>query len=123
MSLAARHLEEGGIPTVVFGCARDIVEHCAVPRFVFSDFPLGHAAGKPHDRASQELTLQLALRLLESATDPRTAVQSPVRWSESAEWKLDYANPARATPEELADAREEMDEGKAIARRIRESST
>jgi len=123
MSLAARHLEANGIATVIVGSAKDVVEHCGVPRFVFSDFPLGHAAGKPHDRASQELTLQLALRLLESAPDPRTAVQSPVRWSESAEWKLDYANPARATPEELADAREEMDEGKAIARRIRESST
>ena len=26
MSLVARYLEEHGIPTVVFGCARDIVE-------------------------------------------------------------------------------------------------
>ncbi len=46
MSLAARHLEENGIPIVLFGCARDIVEHCGVPRFVFSDFPLGNPTGK-----------------------------------------------------------------------------
>src|SRR5258708_21481783 len=48
-ALVARHLEAGGISTVVMGCAKDIVEHAAVPRFLFSDFPLGNSAGKPHD--------------------------------------------------------------------------
>jgi len=122
MSLAARHLEANGIATVVMGCAKDIVEHCAVPRFLFSDFPLGHAAGKPNDRASQDLTLELALRLLESAVGARTTMQSPLRWSESAEWKLDYSNPERASAEELAQARAEVDKGKAIAKDIREST-
>lgn len=118
-SLAARHLEANGIATVVMGCAKDIVEHCGVPRFVFSDFPLGNAAGKPGDAASQALTLELALRTLESAVAPRTTVQSPLRWSESAEWKLDYANPQRATADELERARREMDEGKAVAKALR----
>ena len=122
LSLAARHLEANGIATVVMGCAKDIVEHCGVPRLLFSDFPLGHAAGKPNDRASQELTLELALRLLESAVGARTTMQSPLRWSESPEWKLDYSNPERASPEELAQARAEMDKGKAIAKDIREST-
>ena len=49
ISLVARHLEANGISTVVMGCAKDIVEHAAVPRFLFSDFPLGNSAGKPHD--------------------------------------------------------------------------
>ena len=61
VSLVARHLEANGIPTVVMGCAKDIVEHAAVPRFLFSDFPLGNSAGKPHDAASQAFTLELAL--------------------------------------------------------------
>ena len=52
-SLVARHLEANGIATVVMGCAKDIVEHAVVPRFLFSDFPLGNSAGKPHDVASQ----------------------------------------------------------------------
>ncbi len=60
-SLVARHLEAFGIPTVVMGCAKDIVEHAQVPRFLFSDFPLGNSAGKPHDVASQDRTLELAL--------------------------------------------------------------
>ena len=38
-SLVARHLEANGIATVVMGCAKDIVEHAGVPRFLFSDFP------------------------------------------------------------------------------------
>jgi hypothetical protein len=79
VSLAARHLEENGIATIVMGCAKDIVEYCGVPRFLFSDFPLGNAAGRPKDRQSQAFILELALRMLESAPAPRTTVQSPVR--------------------------------------------
>ena len=67
MSLVARHLEENGIPTVVMGCARDIVEYVGVPRFLFSDFPLGNAAGRPNDEASQAFTIELALKVLERA--------------------------------------------------------
>lgn len=118
-SLVARHLEANGIPTVVMGCAKDIVEHAAVTRFLFSDFPLGNSAGKPHDIASQDQTLELALRVLESAPGPRTTMQSPLRWSESAEWKLDYLNLDRIPPEELARRRREFDEQKAIARTLR----
>jgi hypothetical protein len=121
VSLVARHLEGSGISTVVMGCASDIVEHCGVPRFLFSDFPLGNSAGRPHDPASQETTLELALTLLETAAEPRTTLQSPLRWSESAEWKLDYCNPARLTPEELARRRAEFDRGKETAKALRES--
>ena len=63
VSLIARHLEANGIATVVMGCAKDIVEHCGAPRFLFSDFPLGNGAGRPHDPESQALTIELALRL------------------------------------------------------------
>ncbi|HSC01004.1 MAG TPA: reductase, partial [Burkholderiaceae bacterium] len=59
VSLAARTLEAAGIATVVLGCAKDIVEHVGVPRFVFSDFPLGNAAGRPRDADSQAFTLEL----------------------------------------------------------------
>ena len=46
VSLAARMLEENGIATVIMGCAKDIAEYAGVPRFLFSDFPLGNAAGR-----------------------------------------------------------------------------
>ena len=105
VSLIARMLEAHGIPTVVLGCAKDIVERVGVPRFVFSDFPLGNAAGKPGDAASQAFTLDLALKLLEAAPDARTTVQSPLIWSESADWKLDYCNVDRLSPQAIAERR------------------
>jgi hypothetical protein len=123
VSLVARHLEAGGIPTVVMGCAKDIVEHVAVPRFLFSDFPLGNSAGKPHDPASQAFTLELALRVLEGAPGPQTSVQSPLRWSEDPAWKRDYSNPALLSADELARRRAEFDAQKAVAKGIRESAT
>ena len=120
VSLAARHLEESGIATVVMGCAKDIVEYCGVPRFLFSDFPLGNAAGRPRDPQSQAFTLELALRLLESAPAARTTVQSPLRWSEDPSWKLDYSNIERLSPEEILRLRQEFDRQKEIAKEIRD---
>jgi len=115
VSLVARHLEANGISTVIMGCAKDIVEHAAVSRFLFSDFPLGNSAGKPHDVESQALTLELALNLLESATGPQTTVQSPLRWSDDPSWKLDYNNIERMPAEELARRRAEFDRQKQAA--------
>src|SRR5271154_3774632 len=122
ISLVARHLEANGIPTVVMGCAKDIVEHAAVPRLLFSDFPLGNSAGKPHDVASQAFTLELALRVLESAPAAQTTVQSPLRWSRDASWKRDYNNVALLSADELARRRREFDAQKEIARGLRESA-
>lgn len=122
LALVARHLEQAGIATVVMGCAKDIVEHAGVPRLLFSDFPLGSAAGRPKDPESQATTLELALRVLESAPGPRTTMQSPLRWSESHTWKLDYSNAERVGPEELARLRAEFDRAKAMATSIRESA-
>jgi D-proline reductase (dithiol) PrdB len=120
VSLAARHLEANGIPTVIMGCAKDIVEYVGVPRFLFSDFPLGNPAGKPHRPESQADTLELALRVLETAPAPRTTVQSPQRWSDNPDWKLDFSNIARLSPEEVARRRAEFDRQKEIAKRIRD---
>ena len=123
VSLAARHLEAHGIPTVIMGCAKDIVEHCGVPRLLFSDFPLGNSAGRPFDVESQALTLELALRLLESAPAARTTVQSPIRWSSDPSWKRDYLDLTTLSPETLAERRREFDEVKAVARTRRAESS
>jgi D-proline reductase (dithiol) PrdB len=122
VSLAARTLEENGIATVVMGCAKDIVEYVGVPRFVFSDFPLGNAAGRPKDPVSQAFTLDLALSVLETAPAARTTVQSPLIWSAGPDWKLDYSNAERLTREEIGRLRAEFDKGKAQAKRVREES-
>ena len=122
VSLAARWLEQHGIATVIMGCAKDIVEYVGVPRLLFTDFPLGNAAGRPGDLASQDLSLELALQLLESATAARSTMQSPLRWQDNPDWKLDYCNIERLTPEEIARRRAEFDRGKDEARKLRDSA-
>jgi hypothetical protein len=121
-SLVARYVEAHGIPTVVMGCARDVVEHVGVPRFAFSDFPLGNSAGKPFDRESQRATLELALELFATATAPRTTVASPQVWSHDARWKDDYSNVAKLSNDEIARRRAEFAEQKNVAQRIREGA-
>ena len=117
----ARLLEQNDIACVVMGCAKDIVEYVGVPRLLFSDFPLGNSAGRPNDAASQAFTLELALRTLESAPGPRTTVQSPLRWSDNPDWKLDYGNIDRLTPDEIQRRRAEFDQAKSEAKQLREA--
>jgi hypothetical protein len=121
-SLLARYLESAGIPTVVMGAAKDIVEHCGVPRFLFSDFPLGNAAARPNDLASQDLNFELAMRLLESTPAPRTTVQSPMRWSLEPSWKLDYSNLEKMSSQEIVRLREEAERARITARELRVNS-
>ena len=87
MSLIARYLEEHGLPTVVIGTARDIVESANVPRFLFVDFPLGSPCGEPWDVDQQRAIFEQALTLFETATEPGTTVQAPYSWSKGQKWK------------------------------------
>ena len=119
VSLVARHLEANGMPTVIMGCAKDIVERVGVPRFLFSDFPLGNPAGRPNDPESQAFTIELALQVLESAPGPRTTVQSPLRWRDDASWKLDFSNIEQMSEEEIQRRRDEFDRNKEIAKQQR----
>lgn len=90
MSLTARHLEANGVPTVVIGSAKDIVEHCAVPRFLFVDFPLGNPCGPPFDRDGQARIARAAVDLLATATGPRTTVRAPIEWPGDPNWRSVY---------------------------------
>ena len=122
VSLAARALEEAGIVTVIMGCARDIVEHIGVPRLLFSDFPLGNAAGRPSDLISQDVTLGLALDLLEQATAARSTVTSPLQWNNDHMWKADYCNIDLISPEEIGRRRADFETDKRIASNLRVGS-
>lgn len=92
------------MPTVLVGSARDIVEHCGVARFLFTDFPLGNSCGRPGDPAMQRTIVAEALTLLESATLPRTTVQSSCRWSADERWREGFM---RFTAADLPRLREE----------------
>jgi hypothetical protein len=113
VGLVARHLEANGIATAILGSARDVVELCGVPRFLFSDFPLGNPCGRPYDEAMQREIVGLGLDLLENAAAPRTTHQTPFVWSEDEAWKDAYA---RVTPEQAERLRRAGD-----ARRARQA--
>lgn len=107
MSLGARLIEEAGIPTVVVGSARDIVEECGVPRFVFVDFPLGNPCGKPYDVEMQRSIVGLALDVLDKAFVPRTTVQAPFVWNPDDEgWRDRFMHVGDDNRAELAAAGE-----------------
>lgn len=113
MSLTARHLEAEGIPTVVVGSARDIVEQAGVPRFLFSDFPLGNPAGVPYDRRMQREIAGMALRLLETAEYAGTTVQTPFHWP-TDEWRANYMRVDEAMRDELRRAGEDRKRRQAL---------
>lgn len=117
-SLAARALEMTGIPTVIMGAARDIVEHVGVPRLLFSNLPLGNSAGLPNDLASQDLVARMALEMLQSC-EPRQTIQTPLVWSGDPNWQRFYSNAARLNSEEIARRRAEFEKGKADAKRVK----
>jgi len=120
VSLTARHLEANGLPTVILGSARDIVEHCGVPRFVFSDFPLGNSAGLPWDPTMQRQIVELGLELLESARQPRTTVQAPFVWTGDPDWRASFSRVDDSNREQLrrmgAKRREQRDRDRAEGR-------
>lgn len=106
MSLVARHLEAAGLPTVIIGSARDIVEQVAVPRFLFVDVPLGNPCGRPGDVDQQRQIVDLGLQLLTRAFAPQTTVQAPVVWSEDHSWRDRYMEVSDQNRAELAAAGE-----------------
>ena len=105
VSLVARHLEANGIPTVVVGSARDIVEYCGAPRFVFLDFPLGNPTGEPWKRDMQRDVMGIALDTLEGANEPMQTVETDFVWPDP-EWRGRYN---RLTPEIRARLKAEGD--------------
>ena len=106
MSLVARHLEANGIATIVIGSARDIVEECGVPRFLFSDFPLGNPCGRPYDVDMQRAITGFALDAVSNATLSRSTVQTPFVWSEDMSWKQNFARVDEESLEKLRKAGE-----------------
>ncbi|MAR54456.1 MAG: hypothetical protein H2035_03555 [Acidimicrobiales bacterium] len=109
MSLVSRHLEEAGVPTVVMGSARDIVEECGVSRFLYTDFPLGNPAGKPGDIEMQSAITGMALDLLERAWKPRTTVQTPFVWDPETNdyWREHFMKVDESNQDALAAAGEQ----------------
>ena len=110
MSLVARALEAAGIASVVIGSARDIVEHCGVPRYLFTDFPLGNPCGRPYDETSQHAIMTEAMALLNETKQPGKTVVTPFVWDAAGQWKDNYMH---VGPDNIAALRAAGDRRKA----------
>ena len=102
MGLIARHLEANGLPTVIIGSAIDIIEHCGVPRFLYTDFPLGNPCGVPYDHEMQLSIINQAIALFRSSSETNTTERTTYIWSEDNSWRDGYSKVDKSNREELA---------------------
>ena len=102
MGLIARHLEANGLPTVIIGSAIDIIEHCGVPRFLYTDFPLGNPCGVPYDHEMQLSIINQAIALFRSSSETNTTERTTYIWSKDNSWRDDYSKVDKSNREELA---------------------
>ncbi len=63
------------------------------PRAVFLDFPLGHTAGRAHDKAGQRKIMIDTLSALDSIQVPGTIRELSYRWADSDDWKDNVMRP------------------------------
>jgi hypothetical protein len=103
VSLIARHLEENGTPTMILGSALDIMQAARPPRMTFLDYPLGHSAGRPGDKAEQLAVVRAALAGFD-ATREEQVKSLHYRWSENDDWRQ------QATDTSSGDQRQPRDE-------------
>ena len=89
---------------MILGSALDIMQAGRPPRMTFLDYPLGHSAGKPGDKAEQLDVVRTALQGLESFKDPEQFATLPYNWAENEDWKQN------ATDTSSGDQRQPRDE-------------
>ena len=70
VSLAARALEQAGLPTITLGVVKDVLESVRAPRAAFYQGELGSVAGRPNFPEHQRRILDEALRLIEPMDQP-----------------------------------------------------
>jgi D-proline reductase (dithiol) PrdB len=70
VALAARALEQGGIPTIMLSVERDVIGLAHPPRAGFYQGKFGSVGGKPNWPEHQRRLLDEALRWMESADQP-----------------------------------------------------
>lgn len=58
-----------------------------MPRFLFTNLPLGNPIGPADDPTQQLDVLRLGCTVLETAAIPQTTVKAPVTWAGRPDWQ------------------------------------
>ena len=82
MSLVANGIEATGVPTLLVGTVRDIMEQGHAPRSVFVDFPVGRTFGRPNDSDEHQQVLAAALHEVTGFTEPGQIRDLPFQWAD-----------------------------------------
>jgi hypothetical protein len=93
VGLIAREIERRGISTLSLSSAFSITRSVNPPRAIFLDFPLGHTAGRPHDRVLQDGIVEAALVAFETMDTPGTIMRLPFHWADDDDWKDSVMRP------------------------------
>jgi hypothetical protein len=75
-------MEAAGLVTVTLSPVPDLTAAVSVPRVAAIGYPLGRPLGQPGDAEGQAAVLGAALRVVETAENPGTAVDLPFEWPE-----------------------------------------
>lgn len=73
-------MEGRGIPTVLLGVVRSMLDAAPAPRNVFVPFRLGQVLGEPGNVAQQQAVLRAALRAVTQVAEPGGVLELPFRW-------------------------------------------
>ena len=89
MSLVANLVEASGIPTLLIGTVRDIVERVKPPRALCIDNPVGRTFGRPRASRKQESLLAEALGRAHAFKRKGQIADLPGNWTErpGASWR------------------------------------
>lgn len=89
MSLVANVVEGLGVPTLLIGTVRDVVERVKPPRAVCVDNPVGRTFGRPRAGRRHESLLAEALRLAHTFKRKGQIVDLPGNWTDrpGASWQ------------------------------------
>jgi len=108
VGLIARAIEASGIVTTSITSAWTITASANPPRAVYTDFPLGHTAGPPHDSVTQLAIARSALAAVAAMDGPGTITalphEWPEPWRETARELVDHRTPRLDTPQYQTDA-------------------
>jgi D-proline reductase (dithiol) PrdB len=82
VAVLARELESAGFATVALTMLPELTARVGTPRALASRFPFGAPAGDPGNRTLHVAVLRAALEVIATAREPRTLVESGLRWRE-----------------------------------------
>jgi hypothetical protein len=97
VGLAARVIEDGGIPTVTLQLLWAFQRMIGMPRVAAIEHPFARPFGDVGDQATQRAVLHAALGVFETAREPGHVEHLPMRWPSQPDERHTW-HPAEPSP-------------------------